>query len=404
MQMRLWLPFSICLGVLGLGAGHAANADEPLPTAAQAKAVLLDRLILDGLEDPTLEFEGANVLLNVGLFGKPLRDAAFGRRTCGDIDLAGKSDDTRAERMKSAVDYARMIASRDASRAAELPESEDFSRRAAASFSRLLEEFRDSGDLNAIGGILSSPELVLFLLDSREAGYCRRVAIGSVEARLSRTFELSRVGIRRLERPMAGDPASITFYFYRPWRVVDSIQSVAHDPSPPGIDDLRGRLADYAARMAPLDRFIRSDLGFLDHHESPKAKSRTRNILDDPRNRLPQELKYELQMNMPIEMGALRRELAEGKRRPTFNAEQWRALGLLAGSCLPSDKDFYVLRVVTDPATTDGRYVGPLGDDRLVGVTIQLAALDRIARLDPKKSAPLRRELNFLCSAVAAVK
>lgn len=406
MQMRLWLPFSISLAVWGmLGADFAANADEPLPTVAQDKAVLLDRLVLEGLEDPSLVFEGANVLLNAGLFDKPLRDVAFGRKTCGELDPANTSGDSRTDRIKSAGDYARRIARRDASHTTELPESEDFPRQAAASFARLLEEVRDSGGLNAIDGILSSPGLVLFLLDPEEAGYCRRVAVGSVEDRLSQSYELKRIGIRRLERLETSESATITLYLYRPRRLVDSIQSASRDPSPPGVDELRGRLADYAARMAPLERIIRRNPGARDQESSP-SKSRTRNVLDDPRNRLPPDLKYELQMNMPIEAGALRREFAGGTRRPSFSADQWRALELLAASCasLSKAQDFFVLRIVTDPATTNGRYVSGLGDDRLVGVSIQLAALDRVARLDPKKSRPLRRELDFLCSAVAAVK
>lgn len=405
MQMRLWLPFSISLALGILGAGHAANADEPLPAVTQDKAILLDLLVLEGLEDPSLTFEGANVLLNAGFFGKPLRDVAFGRKTCDELDPAKTSDDSRTDLIKSAGDYARKIARLDVSRTTELPESEDFPLQAAASFARLLEQFRDSGDLNAIDGILSSPELVLFLLDPKEAGYCRRVAVGSTEDRLSQSYELKRIGIRRLERLETSETASLTFYLYRPRRVLDSIQSAAHDPSPPGVDELRGRLADYAARMAPLERFVRANLGTRDRYPSRKAKSRTQNVLDDPQNRLPSELKYELQMNMPIEMGALRREFAGGKRRPSFSEDQWRALELLTTSCaaLSKAQDFFVLRIVTDPATTDGRYISRLGDDRLVGVSIQLATLDRIARLDPKKSRPLRRELDFLCSAVAAV-
>lgn len=402
MQMRLWLPFSISLAVWGmLGAGPTANAAEPLPTVAQDKGALLDRLVLEGLEDPSLVFEGANVLLNAGLFDKPLRDVAFGRKTCGELDPAKTSDDYRTDRIKSAGDYARSIARQDVSRTTELPESEDFPRQAAVSFARMIEEVRDSGGLNAIDGILSSPGLVLFLLDPEEAGYCRRVAVGSVEDRLSQSYELKRTGIRRLERLETSESATITLYLYRPRRLVDSIQSASRDPSPPGVDELRGRLADYAARMAPLERFVRTR-----DRESFPSKSRTRNVLDDPRNRLPPDLKYELQMNMPIELGALRREIAGGTRRPSFSADQWRALELLAASCasLSKAQDFFVLRIVTDPATTNGRYVSGLGDDRLVGVSIQLAAFDRVARLDPKKSRPLRRELDFLCSAVAAVK
>jgi hypothetical protein len=385
-----------------LGAGRAANADEPLPAAMQDKGILLDRLILNGLEDPTLEFEGANVLLNTGFFGKPLRDVAFGRRTCDGGIPSG--NDTRLARTKSASEYAWKIADRVVSSSTEMPASEDFPRQTAASFARLLSEFRDSGDSNAFDGIMSSPELIVFLLDPREAGYCQQVTVGSKEARISRAFEFNRVGIRRLERPGTGEAASVVLYLYRPKRVLDLIQDVAHDPSPTGAQEIRGRLADYAARISPLERFSRIGHIALDPYSFPKTRSRTGNVLDDPRNRLPADLKYELQMNMPIEIGVLRREIAGGNRRPSFNADQWRALELLTGSCLPSDKDFYVLRVVTDPAFTDGRYVGPLGDDRLVGVTIQLAALDRIARLDPKKSGPLRRELNFLCSAVAAIK
>lgn len=403
MQMRLWLPFSIGLFVWGmLAAGRAANADESLLAATQDKGILLDRLVLNGLEDPTLDFEGANVLLNTGFFGKPLRDAAFGRRTCDGVIPAG--NDTRAARTKSASEYAWKIANRVVSSSTELPASEDFPRQTAASFARLLSEFRDSGDSNAFDGIMSSPELIAFLLDPREAGFCQQVSGGSKEARISSALELNRVGIRRLERPGTGETASVVLYLYRPKRVLELIQDVARDPSPTGAQGIRGRLADYAARMAPLERFVRISRIALDPYTFPKTRSRTGSVLDDPRNRLPPDLKYELQMNMPIEMGSLRREIAGGKRRPSFNADQWRALELLVGSCLPPDKDFCVLRVVTDPAFTDGRYVGPLGDDRLVGVTIQLAALDRIARIDPKKPRPLRLELNFLCSAVAAVK
>ncbi|MBI2787303.1 MAG: hypothetical protein HYX59_01350 [Elusimicrobia bacterium] len=407
MQMRLRLPFTISLAVWGmLGVGLMANADEPLPAVAQDKGVLLDRLILAGLEDPALTFEGANVLLNSGFFDKPLRDAAFGRKTCDELDPATTSDDYRTDRIKSAGDYARRIARQDASHTTELPESEDYPRQAAASFARLLEEIRDSGGLNAIDGILSSPGLVLFLLDPEEAGYCRRVAAGSVEDRLSQSHELKRTGVRRLERLETSESATITLYLYRPRRLVDSIQRASRDPSPPGADELRGRLADYAARMTPLERFVRANVGTRDQHSSPKAKSRTENVLDDPRNRLPSELKYELQMNMPIEMVALRREITGGKRRPSFSEDQWRALELLTTSCakLSKAQDFFVLRIVTDPATTDGRYISRLGDDRLVGVSIQLALLNRVAHLDLKKSRPQRRELDFLCSAVAAVK
>lgn len=381
-----------------LGAGISSEAAE------QDKSAQYDRLVLYGLEDPTLDFEGANALLNVGFFGKPLRDAAFGRRTCEGAYPAVKSGSSRGGGAESSSDYAREIASRVISSTTELSARANFPRHSAASFARLVGELRDAGDLNAIEDLLSSPALVSFLLDPREPGYCRRVLAGSSEDRVSRASEFGRAGIRRLGRVEPASPDFVLLYLYRPRRLIDFLQGAAHDPSPPGADGLRGRLGEYAASLKLLERSVWTERDSLDPYSFPSPKPRSISILDSERNRLPPDLKYAEQMNMPIEMGALRRDIAAGKRRPSFSPERWRALELLAASCpaLAQAQDFFVLRVVTEPTATAGRYVWLLGDDRLVGVSIQLAALDRVSRIGPKNRRALNRELDFISGAAMA--
>lgn len=359
------------------------------------KAALFDRIVAEALQDQALNYQGANAFLNVALFGKLLQDVSFGRRSCQEEPSVRGADDSRDARAKAAAEYAREIAQRVVSSTTELPDRPGFPREAAASFARVLRELRDSGDPDAIAGVLAFPEFALFLLDPAQAGYCQLVAARGEEARFARAVELERSGIRRLELAANDESRSLLLHLYRPSRVLANLGRTAGALASPGETETRDRLSGYASRLAPLRVIVREK-------RLPAATA-----LDDPRNRLPSDQKHPLQMNMPIELAALRRQLAAGARRPSFSEEQWRALSLITESCakLRDAPDFFLLRVVTEPGATSGRYVWALGDERSVGVSVHLALLDRLARHDPKKrQRELRRELDFYCSAIAEVK
>lgn len=374
---------------------------------AEDKAALFDRVVSEALQDRALEYRGANAFLNVGLFGKPLQEVAFGRSACEDERLTHGAEDGARGRAKAAAEYAREIADRVVSSTTELPDRPGFERARAASFARILRELQDSGDMEGFDAALASPALALFLLSPAQAGYCNVVPAGSAELRVARVLEFERSGIRRLERATGDELRSTLLHLYRPKRVLDNLKSASVALALPDEEEVRARLSGYAARLAPLRWAVREGRDRLDPFTFPKGKPLVVSALDDPRNQLPPGLKYTLQMNMPIEMGSLRRELASGARRPSFSEEQWRALKLLAESCqkLSTAPDFYTLRVVTEPAATSGRFVWALGDDRVVGASIQLALLGRLAGHEPKKrQRELRRELDFYCRAIAEVR
>lgn len=396
--LETWL--LACVAVLS---PLSAIADETAAPYMHEKAALFDRIVAEALQDQALTYQGANAFLNVALFGKVLQDTSFGRRSCQDEPSARGANDTREEHAKAAAEHARKIAERVASSTTELPDRPGFPRGAAASFARVLRALRDSGDPDAIAGALESPELALFLLDPAEAGYCRLVAAQGEEARFARAGELERSGIRRLELAANDESHSMLLHLYRPNRVLSNLGKAAGTLPIPGETETRGRLADYASRLAPLKGSVREPREQLEPFTFPK-KNPPASVLDDPRNRLSSDQKYPLRMNMPIELAALRRQLAAGERRPSFSEEQWRALRLITESCakLRDAPDFFLLRVVTEPGATNGRYVWALGDERAVGVSVHLALLDRLARHDPKKRLrELHRELDFYCSAIA---
>ncbi|MDE2141175.1 MAG: hypothetical protein KGJ84_02015 [Elusimicrobia bacterium] len=383
-----------------------ARADNS--SVIESKMAQFDRLVQLDIGDPAFNYAGFNAVLGIGFLDKRISEIPTGRRSCDDAAVsrevaAARERQNRGDIQVEAAEYAREIVGKVRGGSTELPARERFSREAAASFARLISTFTAAGDSRSVEDILHSSLLLAFLLDSRESGYCAHVAAGSAEDKTSRSAELASSGLRRIERPDPGPTSFTTIYLYRPWRLTDRLKDRAGD-APADAEALAKKLSDAAAAMELLYRGIRPPRPGLDPYSFGVPERSPSEALDSEENRLPADAKYGLRLDIPMEMATLRMNLAGNRRPPSFTDEQWRALDHIVASCPPlaHAPDYYVIRIVTDGAQTQGRLVAKLGDDRRTGVTIHLAALDRVARLEADKPGKVRRQLELLSAAIVA--
>lgn len=382
-----------------------------------------DRLIVEGVDDKVLTRSNKSVFLGVGVLGYPLEDALWLSRTrisdaleenslvyptgqrwrneSGTPEFLGRSRRAQplVDAWGAATAYAAEIVRQVERGSRELPKGAAASPAAAADFARVVADLVRAGDAEALAYLRdgTDPTFAAFLLDARKPGYYLYNGDKSVVARIMATAAARSLGIRRVDRP---DGLVASTYFYRPARVVERLREAStEDPGEGGDDGARARLSAYAARLAAAAPS--APAASVEGWSFVAPEFLPGSALDSAANRFASGGAAQGRLELPLPLRALRARMKSGERYPQLTAERWEALRFLLEKvpALSAAGDEVVVRFAAASFQSGGKLVAPT---RGGGVTLQVAALDRVAALRAGDAAELERELRFLRAAFDA--
>jgi hypothetical protein len=392
--------------------------------AASDVSARADAVILAGVDDKTMTVANKSVFLGVGVLGYPLEDALWLARTriSDAIDenvlhypsgQRWRTDDGTPEFLGTgahgqalvdswgaATDDGRAIVRQVQRGSRELPVGSVVSPAAAAGFANVVAELLAKGDGEAAEYLTGrDPTFSAFLLDVRKPGYYLYNGDDTVVARIMATDAAQKLGIRRVDH--SGDRGTVipSTYFYRPARVVERLREAARETAPDSAD-VRARLAAKAEELAPLA--VAAPAAEAAPYRFVEAEFLPGSALESAANVYKTRTGALGRFELPFPLGSLRARVKSGDGYMQFSAERWNALGLLMKAIpdLAAAKDEVVLRFVAEPFQSGNRKLGPTHDGK--GVTLQVAVLDEVARLEKSDPEGLTRELRFLSAAFAA--
>lgn len=387
----LWV---VSLGML-IDAGQI-RAQQTARESTKPGFVILDELVAGDLADPGLDYRHENALREVVFFGERIENIGQRHRECDDEVFPDDHDERTLE-------YSREIAEIALHGRTSLPGRAGYSRPGAASLARLLSELIAAGNMADAANFVKYPAFADFIMKPLETGYCIRTAPDSVVDKASTMPEISAAGIRRLSVADPNSANSEFLYLYRPRHLSRRLREGASGLLLPDEVGVAQRLTAAADSADSLLRYLQKPQPKLAPYSFVDERAASTDILSGAENDVPGDIRYVVQIDLPLDMGQWRMKMAGGQRPPSLREEQWRALRELASSCpvLAGAKGSFVLRLVSDRSRTRGRLIAPLGDERRSGVTIHLFALDEVARLDGGAPDALQEKVQFFSDAIS---